>query len=234
MWLLFYGGPCLTGILPEEYLTHFAYFSEAIYILLGDSISVDQIQRAGSLLREFYSSFKSLFGQGSCGLNVHNACVHLIQYVEKWGLLWAWSCFPFEDANAALLQSVHGTGNVTRQILRYKHTESIIRAIDIKTPSDGTMWKTKKKSDNCDICGQLKPFLKDKVSEQVLGALSEFLVEDTDNLKIVDRVRIDGKQFCSKKYKRLLRRISYIICYEDNGQHVVGVFSTLFTVQPEI
>jgi hypothetical protein len=38
MWLLFYSGPCLTGILPDNYLKHFACLSEALYILLGESI----------------------------------------------------------------------------------------------------------------------------------------------------------------------------------------------------
>jgi hypothetical protein len=34
MWLFFYGGPCFTGILPKEYLTYFAHFSEAIFVCL--------------------------------------------------------------------------------------------------------------------------------------------------------------------------------------------------------
>ena len=32
-------------------------------------------------------------------------------YVQAWGPLWAWLCFPFEDLNRALLECVHGTGN---------------------------------------------------------------------------------------------------------------------------
>ena len=37
--LLFYGIPCLIGIVPDTYFNHFSYLSEAIYILLGDNIT---------------------------------------------------------------------------------------------------------------------------------------------------------------------------------------------------
>lgn len=62
------------------------------------------------------SKFVYIAGDGSCGLNVHNAGAHLVDYVEGWGPLWAWSTFGFEDMNGTLMGFCHGTGNVCRQV----------------------------------------------------------------------------------------------------------------------
>ncbi|WAR03041.1 hypothetical protein MAR_009599, partial [Mya arenaria] len=51
---------------------HLALLSEAAYFLLGDKISLTNLQRAEKLLDEFYCQFPELYGLGSCGLNVHN------------------------------------------------------------------------------------------------------------------------------------------------------------------
>ena len=56
-------------------------------------------------------------GDGSCGLNVHNAGAHLADFVRGWGPMWAWSCFGFEDMNGTILEFVHGTGNACRQVI---------------------------------------------------------------------------------------------------------------------
>ena len=47
---------------------------------------------------------------------MHNAGTHLVDYVEGWGPLWAWSTFGFEDMNGTLMDFCHGTGNVCRQV----------------------------------------------------------------------------------------------------------------------
>lgn len=47
---------------------------------------------------------------------MHNTGAHLVDYVEGWGPLWAWSNFGFEDMNGTILDFAHGTGNVCRQV----------------------------------------------------------------------------------------------------------------------
>ena len=79
---------------------------EAIHIAWRESL-----KRSVFLLERFFSRFSVLYGEDFCGLNVHNACLHMTMYVP-------WSCFAFEDANAKTLQSVHGTGNVVKPGLR--------------------------------------------------------------------------------------------------------------------
>lgn len=59
---------------------------------------------------------KYVTGEGTCGLNVHNAGQHLADYAEGWGPLWAWSTFGFEDMKGTLMDFAHGTGNVCRQV----------------------------------------------------------------------------------------------------------------------
>ena len=94
-WLLYYALPCLDGFLNDEYLEHFAKLSEGVHLLLGDTITREELRTAERLLDEFYQDFGKDYGQGSCGLNVHNIGAHLSFYVEEWGPLFAWSCFPF-------------------------------------------------------------------------------------------------------------------------------------------
>ena len=39
LFILFYGPIVLRSVLPEDYYRHFIFLSEAIFVLLGDSIS---------------------------------------------------------------------------------------------------------------------------------------------------------------------------------------------------
>lgn len=46
-WLLFYCLPCCRHVLPQRYLRHFSLLSEAIFVLLLQELSPDQIDCAG-------------------------------------------------------------------------------------------------------------------------------------------------------------------------------------------
>jgi hypothetical protein len=93
------------------------------------------IQIAESLL--FYNNFANLYGEGKCGLNMHNVGAHMVFYVRMLGPLWAWSCFGFDDWNAALLQSAHSTGDVTKQCLRLKEIQLKLSSIDLNGVPEG-------------------------------------------------------------------------------------------------
>ena len=47
-------------------------------------------------------------GENSCSMNVHSL-KHLAKCVERWGPLWAYSCFPFESFNGQIKLRFHGT-----------------------------------------------------------------------------------------------------------------------------
>lgn len=209
-WLLFYCIPCLSGILPDRYLKHVAKLSEAAHIFLGDSISTFALSRASDLLDEFYKDFAAFYGQGSCGLNVHNAGAHMASYVKLWGPMWAWSCFAFEDANAMILQSVHGTGDVVRQVLKFKVAQGVTRkcVFDKKIKR---VWSNLKPMTNCDVAGKIKKFSEEKrVEKNVADQLNE------GQLRKVDRVVCGQKMFYSVEYGRMKRRECSVIRTCDN------------------
>ena len=131
----------------EDYLEHLFLLSEGIHLLLGDAITENELIKAENLLDSFYTQFANLYGKGSCGLNVHNIGAHLTFYVRMWGPLWTWSCFGFEDWNAALLQSVHGTGDVTRQCLQMKEIQLKLSSADVDSIPNGATRSFPQKND---------------------------------------------------------------------------------------
>ncbi|WAQ99784.1 hypothetical protein MAR_024157 [Mya arenaria] len=209
-WLLYYGLPCLIGVLPDIYLEHFANLSESIYILLGDEITQTGLARAEMLLDRFYTSFEKLYGRGSCGINIHNAGAHIVYYVKKFGPLWAWSCFAFEDCNALLLKTVHGTGNVLKQVMRIRQCQGHIRRVGMNKDKS-KMWKVSNEAINCDISGGLKNVKVGDLSDEVLDKLD---VTELRNIKRADRLVINGKKLYAATYARIKRRTCYVVLYE--------------------
>ncbi|KAI4799983.1 hypothetical protein KUCAC02_016521 [Chaenocephalus aceratus] len=212
MWLLFYALPCLDGILGDKYLCHFAHLSEAVHILLGDKITAESLEIAASLLDIFYKDFADCYGAGSCGINVHNAGVHLVSCVRQWGPLWAWSCFCFEDANAMILQAVHGTGDVTKQVIRFKETQGVLNR-EGGTITDRTNWsKVNMVQANCGTAGALKP----------MSASSELLVKTGAStsavLRKALRVKLEHQKLYSEEYLRMRRRVCHVAVLDDGRE----------------
>lgn len=173
--------------MPDIYLQHLSYLTEAIYILLCDSISTEQLQKAGKFLDKLYTLFGDLYSKGSCGLNVHNVCLHLVWYVRQWGPLMARSCFPFEDNNAVLLQSLHRTRNVTKQLMNFNQAYSSLQQNTVKT----ILWKVTKKN-NSEISGKLTLVNAGELNDEKLQKLN-VQIENIKDLKKVSRISVDGK-----------------------------------------
>lgn len=145
----------------------------------------------------------------------------------QWGPLWAWSCFPFEDNNAVLLQSVHGTRNVTKQLMNYQQAYACLQQKGIRAKKTN-LWKVTHRAGNCEISGKLKTFKDDELNDDILRKLNvqrESLME----LKKVDRISRDGKQFCSLQYTRMQRRVCDFLLYGDSkvGSAQCFVYNTL-------
>ena len=212
-WLLYYGIPCVKGFLADNHLEHFSLLSEATYILLGENITQSAIQRATKLLHLFYQQFSTLYKTGSCGLNVHNLS-HLCYYVQQMGPLWAWSCFAFEDCNAMILQSVHGTGCVMKQVLRFKQAQSVLnKATEDSAGTRKKMWRTLVEADGCAVAGSLQPFHETGLD----GELERHGLLNTD-LKKVSRVMNNGQKLYSELYTRMQKRIANVVLLEGNDR----------------
>jgi hypothetical protein len=114
--LLFFGPVVFRGLLYALYYNHFLLLSEAVFILLMDSISVKQIDHPEKLLLNFCSQIADLYGERYQTANMH-FLVHLADSVRDLGPLWTHSCFHFEDKNVYLLRLIHGTQNIPIQIV---------------------------------------------------------------------------------------------------------------------
>lgn len=188
--------------------------------------------RAEEILTEFYKLFPQLYNKGSCGLNMHNIDSHLAYFVRKWGPLWAWSCFPFEDANAAILSSVHGTGDVTQQCIKVREIVMGLKCIDLdrvkttdkhfisklmnplRSDKDSTQYQ------NCKISGRITaPHRDHKNIDQLLlitGATS------AANLSIAHRIQVNGQKLYCKEYSRMKRRVlCSLLCEQNYNEHTV-------------
>lgn len=219
-WLLFYALPCLEGYLPDEYMEHLALLCEGIHLLLGDRITEEELQHAESVLESFYKAFAELYGDGSCGLNVHNIGAHLVFYVRLWGPLWAWSCFTFEDWNAALLQSVHGTGDVTKQCVRLKEIQLKLNSIDSNSSSDaghtylkstqsrGKSWSTSNTQQTVLAVGSLHAI--QLPLEQRTMILQKTASTNELDLKKALRVKAGSQKLYSVEYSRMKKRVCYV------------------------
>ena len=115
-FFLFYGVPCLYGILPSEYLEHYSLLVHAIYLLLQESISETDLDQAERCLQTFSKYFDRLYSQRFCTLNVHNL-LHLVDCVRNLDPLYCFSCFSFEDKNGYLLKLIQGTQFIASQIV---------------------------------------------------------------------------------------------------------------------
>lgn len=230
-WLLFYAIPCLINILPDKYLSHFALLSEAIHILLGDYISTESLNRAEAHLTQFYSLFKELYCEGACGLNVHNVGEHFIYYVKHWGPIWAWSCFAFEDTNAMILQSVHGTGIVTKQILRIKAAQFTIRSLSPHNKTACKSWKITKIATNCSIAGCLTVFDFQREPPEVVAKLENYF--DLIYTRKASRVLKEGIKFFSSVYNRMQKRICDIVVTKS-GQICKVKYFVLCTISDKV
>ena len=62
-WLLYYGIPCLQGILPTMYLRNFALLAEGMHLLLAAKISEEMVRRAEVVLNDFYYEAQDIYGK---------------------------------------------------------------------------------------------------------------------------------------------------------------------------
>ena len=120
-WLLVYSLPLLLGYLPSLYWHHYALLVCAIHIMLGNSITCDQLAAADRMIKDFYTLLPELYGESSCTANAH-LLSHLTKYsmyVHLWSPLWTHSAFGFESKNGQLKHLFHGKSdaNIVKQLL---------------------------------------------------------------------------------------------------------------------
>lgn len=108
---------------------------EAIWLPDQGSISPHSLQRAGNMLRHFCLRVEALYGSRYETFNVY--CLLRLQHcVNNLGLLWASSCFWFEDYNGELKKLFHGTQKVELHIA----FSICMQQKNPRTNTSATMW----------------------------------------------------------------------------------------------
>lgn len=151
-----------------------------------------------------------LYGEETCGLNVHNLS-HIVECVENWGPLWAYSCFSFESFNGEISKAIHRMGNVSGEVYWAVHSEQILEN-EIKLLPHGRAKDFLKEimssrntpnNENLEVgeqCYVMKPLDKmNIISPSLAKEISIYLKIEEDKLQRIDifkAVKIQKKQIC--------------------------------------
>lgn len=121
----------LPGVLDTKYIKHFHLLCTAMYLLLGENISQNNINEAENRIQRFADEFEALYGENNVTMNLH-LIRHLASTVRELGPLWSQSSYGFESNNGIVVKGNTSKNNIVHQITwKYtmKHT--------IKIPSIG-------------------------------------------------------------------------------------------------
>ncbi|XP_066274298.1 uncharacterized protein [Branchiostoma lanceolatum] len=241
-WLLFYSLPIMLHFLPTKYYEHYALLVSAMYILLKDSITEADLQKADDLLKQFVEGYgkQHMYGSTRVSLNVHSL-LHYVNTVRELGPLWAHSCFFFEDVNGQVLRLIHGTQGVEEQVLRavailQKFSEMGEKCFEPGTASrklydrlSSVVLSPEERSNFQQIAkgyhmvGTLKEEFRrangtygnlKKCHMDVVLANVDFVPE---RFIVYQRLMKDGEMIHSRMYGRPVRHNSYTIAFMSNG-----------------
>lgn len=114
-FLLFYSLPCLFGVLPDDQYHHLTLLVYAIYSMLKNRISAEDIHDSRKKMMGFVLNLPVLYGEMLLTSNIR-LLLHLADKVEDLGPLWCSSFFYFEDFNGQLCRLFHRTQSIETQI----------------------------------------------------------------------------------------------------------------------
>lgn len=230
--LLFFGPVVFRGILGGLYYNHFLLLSEAIFILLMESVTRAQIDHAEKLLWNFCSQMGGLYGERYLTINLH-LLVHLADSVRTLGPLWTHSCFHFEDKNGHLLRLIHGTQNIPGQMVNAVKLIQCLPSIAQTIRPDNAAGEFFAKMTSASFC--LAGSVVNKVT--LIGASCDLSLEANDlsafetffghNLRsnvvnAFSRAQIGRTVYTSKQYVKAKRRNNYTMTFRDGMQIKYG------------
>lgn len=227
-WFLFYAPFVLRDILKPSFYHHFLLLSEACFILNQTTITKDDLFRAGRNIELFVEKFQSLYTLRNMSFNIH-LLLHCIACVNRWGPLWAYSAYGFEDMNGKLLQMYNGTQAVELQIVqkffRFQFLKAVIASrIEFSSMSKDVVSLFKR------LLGEFTPtqkHVRNSDNSVFIGTSKEFIFplryltdssSTADVLKLfVHPLLIDP---ATREYSKMLtRHNSFTICgYKPNSK----------------
>ena len=247
-FLLYYGPVVIKDVISPAQYGHFLLLSESIFILLKEEIQSQELQKAENMLEYFVSSVGDLYEPRFLTLNFH-LLLHLPENVRQLGLVWAYSCFPFEDANGFLMKLVKGTQSVHSQLL---DSISIIHGLPYLekncvqplSKAEQLLNRMKRRFSRYSTClyqnvyalGKVTELSVDNVSRDCFVAVANALNKPpTGQLLRFKRIRYNGNVIHSREYTRVKVRNSHTISFleTDTGSLGYGIIHYFLLYRPE-
>ena len=116
-WTLLYSLPALKNILPFNHYNCWLLFVKACKLICCRSITLNQLEEAGTLLVSFCKKFEDLYGSAFCTINLH-LHRHLKECIEDFGPVYAFWLFSFERLNGILGNYHTNNHNISLQLMR--------------------------------------------------------------------------------------------------------------------
>ncbi|XP_013421011.1 uncharacterized protein LOC106181232 [Lingula anatina] len=237
--LLFHSVACLVGILPYEYLSHYFFLVESIYLLLKSSITTADVARARVLLKLFCAQIDCLYSPRNETYNVH-CLVHLCDKVTELGPLWTQSCFFYEDLNGDLRKLFHGTSSVELQIssavVIHQQLPELVKQLLPGTEAEIFYFKLAKKTlpHNRSLLFGHNYAIGHFVSCNLLDRTRQLIEDICGPIKRVQqfcRLLMNGITFQSLSYRNVTKRNSYTVRCLSRENGIIGQIQYFLKVE---
>ncbi|KAK3910137.1 HEAT repeat-containing protein 5A [Frankliniella fusca] len=106
-----------TDKMPQAQFQNLELLVKGISLLNQESISIDNINEADEIFKQFCCGFQNIYGLRHMSSNIH-LLRHLAQSVRETGPLFVTSAYKFEDLNGKMASLVHGTTQAPKQIFK--------------------------------------------------------------------------------------------------------------------
>lgn len=142
LMLLFYLRCCLPGLIDQKYIVHFELLSSAIFVLLKEKITIEDMYEAERKLNEFVKIFEKLYGMENVTMNLH-LLQHIVENVRRSGPLWSQSAFSFESSNGELVRTNNAKLNILQSMAWKYSIKPTVRMEDDHRIDDEILLKGK-------------------------------------------------------------------------------------------
>ncbi|KAE8738509.1 hypothetical protein FOCC_FOCC016017 [Frankliniella occidentalis] len=200
--LLYFSLPAFQKFLPPKYFQHWMLLVAAIYLLLKEDISSNELDMADAMLRCFVRDLGKLYHNKFYTYNIHNL-LHVTLLVKRWGPLWATSAFDFESYNGFITSHVHGTKHLGKELL---NNIKIIQSLTVLENSLERLGRPK-----------VKVQLGAAVDVELLPSEKKLLEENCiSDYCVYDRIKTDSDIFTSRMYDQHRKRANSLVEFDVN------------------
>ena len=225
--------PLLKTLLPLAFFYHLSIFVTAIWLLIDDQISSEDIELARILLVHYGRLVEPLYGKSEQTYTVH-ALQHLPEQVKNFGPLILHSGFVFEAMISHLKRLFHGTQCIPDQMVKNliiaQNTNTFIENSTLsggneelcnfaRNLAEHNKSSTSQQYDGISLIGEVKRST--NLQASVLEALQRRFGSDVIVSSIMEasRMKKDHQVYHSLAYKRKGKSCSYLVQYQSETSH---------------